>query len=79
MNQKLGKLPVVGHSRLWTTRMAHNRERFFRYVDSYAGTEMPDTPQQVLASFRETPKASSLMRRFVKEILPAQNEKEQAS
>ncbi len=58
--------------------MAHNRERFFRYMESYARPEMPDTPQQVLASFRETPQASSLMRRFVEEILPAPDGKEQA-
>ena len=49
--------------------MARNRERFYRYMETYARSDMPDSPDTVLASFCETPEASSLLRRYVKEIL----------
>jgi CO dehydrogenase/acetyl-CoA synthase gamma subunit (corrinoid Fe-S protein) len=31
---------------------------------------MPDTPEQVLAAYRETTLASSVLKRYVDEILP---------
>ena len=49
--------------------MERNRERFHRYIQNYVRPEMPDTAQQMLASFRETPQASSLLRRYVQEML----------
>lgn len=49
--------------------MADNRRRFDTYRDHYLRSDMPDTPDEILASFRETPEASSLLRRYVEEIL----------
>ncbi len=49
--------------------MERNRERFYRYIKNYVRPEMPDTAEQMLASFRGTPQASSLVRRYVQEML----------
>lgn len=49
--------------------MTRNRERFRSYIATYARPDMPDTPDQVLAGFRETPEASALMKRFVDPLL----------
>lgn len=49
--------------------MERNRDRYFRYVRNYVRPEMPDTAEQMLASFRETPEASSLLRRYMEEML----------
>ena len=38
-------------------------------VRNYVRPEMPDTAEQMLASFRETTKASSLLRRYVESML----------
>ncbi len=52
--------------------MERNRDRYFRYVRNYVRPEMPDTAEQMLASFRETPEASSLLRRYVEEVISDQ-------
>ncbi len=49
--------------------MERNRERFHRYIQNYVRPEMPDTAEQMLASFRETTEASSLLRRYVEAML----------
>ncbi len=49
--------------------MERNRDRFHRYIQNYVRPEMPDTAEQMLASFRGTPQASSLLRRYVQEML----------
>ena len=49
--------------------MARNLERFNRYIPHYTRPDLPDSPQQMLASFRETRQASSLLRRFVEGFL----------
>jgi GMP synthase (glutamine-hydrolysing) len=50
--------------------MVRNRERFMRYLKDYSDPSMPDTPEVVLAAYRETAEASSVLRRYVDEILP---------
>ncbi|MBL4848558.1 MAG: type 1 glutamine amidotransferase [Planctomycetes bacterium] len=51
--------------------MVRNRERFMRYLEDYSDPTMPDTPEQVLAAYRETTSASNVLKRYVDEILPA--------
>lgn len=51
--------------------MVRNRERFLRYLAGYSDPTMPDTPEQVLAAYRETQGASSVLRRYVDEVLAA--------
>jgi GMP synthase (glutamine-hydrolysing) len=50
--------------------MARNRERFDTYRDHYERPDLPDTPEAILASFRETPESSSLLRSFAEAIVP---------
>lgn len=50
--------------------MRRNRERYTVYLAGYSDPEMPDTPEQVFAAFRETPGATGLLRRFVDLVLP---------
>lgn len=49
--------------------MTRNRERFLNYIATYAKPDMADSPDEVLAGFRETPEASALMKRFVEQLL----------
>jgi GMP synthase (glutamine-hydrolysing) len=49
--------------------MTRNRERFLNYIEAYSKPDMADTPDEVLAAFRETPEASALMKRFVDPLL----------
>jgi len=49
--------------------MTRNRERFLNYIATYSKPDMPDTPDQVLAGFRDTTEASALMKRFVDPLL----------
>jgi GMP synthase (glutamine-hydrolysing) len=49
--------------------MERNRERFFCYQARYVRPDLPETPEQVLASFRETPEATSLLRRYVEAVI----------
>ena len=49
--------------------MTRNRNRFHNYMEAYSQPDLVDPPDVVLASFRETPEASSLLRRFVDEVL----------
>lgn len=51
--------------------MVRNRERFMRYLEGYSDPSMPDTPEEVLAAYCETTGASSILKRYVDEILPA--------
>jgi GMP synthase (glutamine-hydrolysing) len=50
--------------------MVRNRERFMRYLEGYSDPSMPDTPEEVLAAYVETTGASSVLKRYVDEILP---------
>jgi GMP synthase (glutamine-hydrolysing) len=50
--------------------MTRNRERFLRYLVEYSKPDMADSPDSVLTGFRETPAATSVLRRYVDEILP---------
>lgn len=50
--------------------MVRNRERFMRYLEDYSDPSMPDSTEKVLAAYRETKLASSVLRRYVDEILP---------
>ena len=52
--------------------MERNRERFYRYLETYTRPEMPDPPETVLASFRDTTESSSLLRRFVELLSPGE-------
>jgi GMP synthase (glutamine-hydrolysing) len=49
--------------------MTRNRERFLNYIATYSKPDMPDTPDQILAGFRDTSPASALMKRFVDPLL----------
>ena len=51
--------------------MVRNRERFMRYIEDYSDPSMPDSTEKVLAAYRETKLASSILRRYVDEILPS--------
>ena len=46
-----------------------NRKRFLTYREAYSQPELPEGPEAILASFRETPEASSLLRRFAAKVL----------
>jgi GMP synthase (glutamine-hydrolysing) len=50
--------------------MTANRQRFITYLKDYSSPGMADPPNQVLAAFRETPGATSLLRCYVDDILP---------
>ena len=50
--------------------MTRNRERFMRYLEQYTDPDMPDSPEKVLAAYRESQGASNVLRTYVEEILP---------
>lgn len=50
--------------------MQRNRERFITYLKKYSSPKMADEPARVLSTFRETPDSSTVLRRYVDEILP---------
>ena len=49
--------------------MRRNRERFLRYLAGYSDPQMVDTPEQVMARYRETTAATALLTRYVDEVL----------
>ncbi|MGE0713276.1 MAG: type 1 glutamine amidotransferase [Planctomycetota bacterium] len=49
--------------------MTRNRERFLRYLAAYSTPDMVDSPETVLARYRETTGATELLRAFVREVL----------
>jgi GMP synthase (glutamine-hydrolysing) len=50
--------------------MVRNRERFMRYLEAYSEPDMVDTPEEVLAKYRDTTRASDLLRSYVRDVLP---------
>ena len=50
--------------------MVRNRERFMRYLEAYSEPDMADPPEKVLAAYRETQAASSVLKRYADEVLP---------
>lgn len=60
---------------IWATQfhpelsMTRNRERFMRYLEAYSDPDMVDSPETVLANYRESHGATALLRRFLGEVL----------
>lgn len=49
--------------------MVRNRERFMRYLANYSDPDMVDSPEKVLANYRETKEATALLSRYVTLVL----------
>lgn len=49
--------------------MERNRERFIRYLEAYSDPDMVDTPETVLANYRDTTSATDLLRRYFSDVL----------
>lgn len=60
---------------IWATQfhpelsMTRNRERFMRYLEAYSDPDMVDSPETVLANYRESHGATALLPRFLGEVL----------
>jgi GMP synthase (glutamine-hydrolysing) len=51
--------------------MQRNRERFVSYLEKYSSPEMADDPERVLSSFRDSAASTTILQRYIDEILPA--------